>query len=127
MRPWEASSGAICYTARPAVPNPLTSGLGPILRLLNEPAREEVVEVYLQRGCDAAMDATGLKIMGQGGDPNAVDPNSTDTVDNLAQDQRPPGLAEFLDALVACRELGIRPNDDLWKRVERLVWKKNRL
>jgi MoxR-like ATPase len=38
---------------------------------------------------------------------------------------RPPGLAEFLDAIAACRELGVLPNTDDWNVIERLVWRKS--
>jgi MoxR-like ATPase len=43
------------------------------------------------------------------------------------QDQgvRPPGLAEFLDAIAACRELAVLPNTEGWNVIERLVWQKS--
>jgi MoxR-like ATPase len=39
-------------------------------------------------------------------------------------ERRPPGLAELLDAIRACRELGVRPGDDRWEILSRVVWRK---
>jgi hypothetical protein len=51
--------------------------------------------------------------------------------DHKKRDKRPPGLAEFLDAIAACRELGIVPRSRdergarRWNDLTRLVWSKD--
>ena len=46
-------------------------------------------------------------------------------IDHKNRDKRPPGLAEFLDAIAACRELGVVPGSGLWNELARLVWSKD--
>lgn len=41
------------------------------------------------------------------------------------QAQRPASTAEFLDALFACRALGVTVGDDVWPRIERLILRKD--
>ena len=68
-----------------------------------------------------------------------VDPHTSDAVDLINQvikliweqrrehgikGMRPPGLAEFLDALAACRELSVQPGSEIWNLLEQLVWRK---
>ncbi|WP_295461403.1 hypothetical protein [uncultured Thiodictyon sp.] len=44
--------------------------------------------------------------------------------EHQAKGLRPPGLAEFLDALTACRELSVAPGSAIWNTLEQLVWRK---
>ena len=46
--------------------------------------------------------------------------------EHLRDNRRPPGIAEFLDSIAACRELGVVPGDTRWDELRRLVWEKDR-